>query len=251
MAQVSLNANVREEQGKGAVNRLRQQGMIPAVLYSRREKPVSIKLNPVELFRAVSAEAGLNALINLNVAGGDGAGARMVLVKDLQIDPIKRVYLHADLMAVSVEDEVKVAVPVSLTGKAKGVAEGGVIQQIIRELWLYCRAGAIPRVIEVDISEMEIGDSMHISDVKLPEGVRPAIGLGETVAACVPPEEEIVATPAAAVPGAEGAAVAGAEGAAAAPGAEGATAPAEGAAAAPAAGKDAGAKGGDKKPEKK
>ena len=245
MAEITLTATHRDGTGKGVARQMRMKGLIPAVLYGRRTKPTGLSVNPRELFAAVSTEVGLNALIQLKIEGKDST---MVLVKDLQIDPIRREYIHADLLQVNVDDEVRVHVPVRLTGKAAGVKEGGILEQIVRNLQLLCRADSIPREVEVDISALEIGDSLHLSDLQLPKGTKAASQVNLTIAACTPPEKEEVAAPVAAVPGAEGA-----EGAAAAaPGAEGAAAgaaPAAGAAA-PAAGGDKAKAGGDKEKPK-
>lgn len=239
MAGVTLNAEVRTETGKGPAHRLRASGKIPATIYGKKIKAMGIAVNPRELYKAVSTDKGLNNIIHLKISGNSEHPEATVLVKDLQIHPIKRVYLHADFIQVDVADEVTVKVPIHLVGKAEGIVEGGIIQHILREVELTSRVDSIPNFIECDITSLKIGSSFHLFDLQLPPGVKLAGKSNESVAACVAPMAEEVAAPVAA---AEGDAAA-----AAAPGAEGA-------AAAPAAGaekgKDAPA-GGDKKGDKK
>jgi large subunit ribosomal protein L25 len=236
MAEIILKVSDRKEKGKGFARRMRMSGMIPGVLYGKNKPPRPLTMNPKELYKAVSTEAGLNALIHLKFLESDGASEETtVLVKDLQIDSLRRVYLHADLLRVDQMDEVKVEIPLQLVGKAKGVKEGGIIQQTRRELEVFCRAGAIPDEITIDITELDIGDAFHLQEITLPEGVRPTTKQNVVLVSCVVPEEEVVEeVPAEVVAGAEGEAVApeGAEGAKGAKpdkAAEGKEAPTEGA----------------------
>jgi len=199
MAETNLQAKIREEQGKGPSRRLRSQGLIPAVLYGRKQKSMPLSINPTELYKVISAEGGANALIHLKISGNNGDQDTTVLLKDIQIDSIKRCYVHADFLQVNVEDEVKVSLPILLVGKSIGVKEGGIMQQIRRQLEIYCRAGSIPQKMEADVSGLAIGDSLHLNDLTLPEGVRSAHLSNVTIAVCIPPaEEEVVETPVAA-----------------------------------------------------
>lgn len=237
MSEIILNAEVREATGKGTARQLRVAGRIPAVMYGHKTAPRGLSVVPTELYKAVSTDAGLNALIHLKVTGGEDA---TILVRDLQVDPIRRTYVHADFLQVTPDEEVRVKVPVVLTGKAEGVKDGGILQQIIRVIEVYSKAKAIPRQIEFDVSNLKIGDSLHLKDLLFPEGVRPSLHINVTIAACVPPEKEE-----------ERPAETAAAGAAPAEGAAAGAAPAEGqpAAGAPAAAAPAAA--GDKKKEKK
>lgn len=239
MAGVTLNAEVRTETGKGPAHRLRAAGKIPATIYGKKIKALGIAVNPRELYKAVSSDKGLNNIIHLKISGNSEHPEATVLVKDLQIHPIKRVYLHADFIQVDVADEVTVRVPIHLVGKAEGIVEGGIMQHILREVELTSRVDSIPNFIECDVTPLKIGSSFHLFDLQLPPGVKLAGKTNEAVAACLAPMAEEVEAPVVAAEGDAAAAAPGAEGAAAAP------------AAGAEKGKDAPAAAGDKKADKK
>jgi large subunit ribosomal protein L25 len=239
----TLSARPRDGAGKGSARRLRAEGLVPAVVYGRHlETPVHIAVDPIEVRKAIATPHRLNTLLSLKL---DGQRERIVLLKDYQQDPVSREMLHADFMDVRENEQIKVNVPLVLVGKPVGVLEGGVLSQSRRDLEVYALPSAIPEKIEVDVSAMKIAQSLHINDVKLPEGVRVKSHVNFTVAVVsVPEKEEVAPVVAAAVP------VAGAPGAAPAADAKAGDAKATDgkAAAAPAA--DAKA-GGGKKDEKK
>jgi large subunit ribosomal protein L25 len=239
----TLSARPRDGAGKGSARRLRAEGLVPAVVYGRHlETPVHIAVDPIEVRKAIATPHRLNTLLSLKL---DGQPERIVLLKDYQQDPVSREMLHADFMDVRENEQIKVNVPLVLVGKPVGVLEGGVLSQSRRDLEVYALPSAIPEKIEVDVSAMKIAQSLHINDVKLPEGVRVKSHVNFTVAVVsVPEKEEVAPVVAAAVP------VAGAPGAAPAADAKAGDAKATDgkAAAAPAA--DAKA-GGGKKDEKK
>ncbi len=239
----TLSARARDGAGKGSARRLRAEGLVPAVVYGRHlETPVHIAVDPIEVRKAIATPHRLNTLLSLKL---DGQPERIVLLKDYQQDPVSREMLHADFMDVRENEQIKVNVPLVLVGKPVGVLEGGVLSQSRRDLEVYALPVAIPEKIEVDVSAMKIAQSLHINDVKLPEGVRVKSHVNFTVAVVsVPEKEEVAPVVAAAVP------VAGAPGAAPAADAKAGDAKAADgkAAAAPAA--DAKA-GGGKKDEKK
>jgi large subunit ribosomal protein L25 len=243
----TLKAQLRDKSGKGPARRLRAQGLVPAVCYGPYDKqPLMVAVDPEALAKAIATPHKFNTVIKLEVDGQ----TRTVLFKDYEKDPLDGHVLHVDFLDVRMDQEVVVNVPVVLAGKPVGVTEGGILQQVSRTLPVICKPGQIPEKIEVDVSHLKIAESIHISDIKPPEGVRFKTNVikNATIAVVVVPEkEEVVPAPAAAVPGTEGAvagaAPAGAPGAA--PGAPGAAPAAGGAApAAGAAGGAAPAKGG-------
>jgi large subunit ribosomal protein L25 len=225
VADVALDVEIRSDKGKGVARKLRAAGRIPGVCYARGKAPLAVSLDAKRLERLLAASAtGINTLIDLHVAGGGDYDGRVVLVKELQRDPLSKRALHADLYAVDLAQTIEVAVPIHVTGTAPGVTNGGILDQALRELQIECLPRAIPDQIVVDVSALEIGMSLHVRDLVLPEGVKlVSVPDLSVVSVVVPAAEEAAA---AAVP-AEGEAVA-AEGEAAAP-AEGA-APAEAAA---------------------
>jgi large subunit ribosomal protein L25 len=223
----TLEVKAREGAGKGAARRLRSQGLVPAVVYGKHlEKPLSVAVDPKAVRAAINTPHKFNTLITLKGVGGD----QQVLFKDYQRDPVTRDILHVDFIAVREEDQVKVNVPLVLTGKAEGVAEGGLLTQIRREIEVYAKPRSIPEKIEVDVTALKIAQAMHINDVKLPEGVVVKSNVNYTIAVVSAPEGAAEAAPAAA------AAAPAAAAAAAKPAAGAAAKPAAGAAAKPAAG---------------
>ena len=241
-----LKAQTRDKSGKGPARRLRAQGLVPAVCYGPYDKnPLMVAVDPEALTKAISTPHKFNTVIKLEVDGQ----ARTVLFKDYDKDPVDGHILHVDFLDVRMDQDVVVNVPVVLVGKPIGVTEGGILQQVSRTLPVICKPAQIPEKIEVDVSNLKIAESIHISDIKPPEGVRFKTNVikNATIAVVnIPEKEEVAPAPAAAVPGAEAAA-----GAVAAPGAPGAAPGAPGAApAAGAAAPAAGAAGGAAAPAK-
>jgi large subunit ribosomal protein L25 len=260
MEKRELQVEIREETGKGGARRLRMRDYVPAVFYGPHlEAPVSLAAKSLDVQKMV--QAGGTALITLKSVNKNVDG-KTAFLKDEQFHPLSGKVVHVDLYEVRMDEEIKVNVPVQLTGKAKGVLEGGVLQVIVRELSIRCLPDRVPQALTVDVSHLEIGDSIHVSEMKLPEGVKVTSTVNYTIAAVVTPAEEVkeeapaVAPDAVAVDGAP-AAVPGAPGAApgttpgapgAAPGVAAAAPGAPGAKAAPGAA-PAGKEG--KKPEGK
>lgn len=219
MERVALTAEIRGA-GKGIAKRLRVEGGVPAVLYGKSVKPLTITVNKKELSKAVKTKAGMNVLIDLAVQGGDSGLAR---IRDYQADPFKRDFTHVDFQAISLNEKIAVEVPIILVGASVGVKEGGVVEQLKRTIEVRSLPEKIPEKLEVDITELKIGDSIHADGLKLPDGVEFPQVFNYTIVTIVPPakEEEAPAAPVVGEVPVEGAAPA-----------EGAPTPAEGAPAA-------------------
>jgi large subunit ribosomal protein L25 len=212
VAENALDVEVRETGGKGVARRLRAAGRIPGVCYGKGRGAVSISLDPGALRRVLEkSDAGMNTLIHLSVPGGGDLNGKMVLLRELQRDPVMGRFLHADFLAVDLQQTVTVSVPIHVTGKAMGVELGGILDHALRELELECLPLAIPREIVVDVSNLNVGDSLHVRDLVLPEGVTLLTDANLSVISVVAPKAEEEAPAAAeaaaaeAVPGAEGA----------------------------------------------
>ena len=234
----TLSATLRPESGKGFARQLRMKGLIPAVCYGRFDKPVHIALDPNGLKKAIATPNKFNTVITLKIEGGSD---KTVLFKSYERDPLNGAVLHADFLEVRLDQDVDVAVPVVLTGRPAGLAEGGILQQVLRTILLRCKPGQIPEKIEVDVSHLNITESVHVSDVKPPPGaVFRTKGEGTIAVVAIPEKEEVVVKAAVA----EGAAPAAGAAGAAAVGADGkpAAAAADAKGAAPAAGAKAPAK---------
>jgi len=219
VAEYELNVELRQNAGKGVARKLRAAGRIPGVCYGAGAETLHIQLDPAALERALRASsAGINTLFGL--AGASELRGKSVLVKELQRDPVKGSLLHADLYAVDLTREIEVAVPLHLTGTAIGLMSGGIVDHQLREIQVSCLPGAIPESFHLDVTALEVGDSLHVRDVALPAGVTLVSDPDLSVVSVVAPakaEEEVT-------PEAAAAAAAPAEGAAAAAPAEGAAA---------------------------
>jgi large subunit ribosomal protein L25 len=168
MAKSELQVIPRKEAGKGVARTLRREGLVPAVVYGKGMDPCSITVEPKALKKAIATEAGWNTLITLK---GDGPfDGKVVLLKDMQIDAIRRDVVHADFNAIDLKKKISVMVPVVATGTPKGVVEGGTLSVVRHELEVVCLPTAIPKSIDIDVSEMEIGDVFHVDDLKVEDG---------------------------------------------------------------------------------
>jgi large subunit ribosomal protein L25 len=194
VAENALNVESRQGAGKGVARKLRAAGRIPGVCYGKGEPTVSISLDPRALRQLLEkSETGMNTLINLAVEGGGALDGKMVRVRELQKDPVEGSYLHADFVAVDVRQTIEVSVPIRITGRAPGVELGGILDQALREIDLECLPLAIPNEILVDVGELEVGQSLHVSDLALPEGVELCSDAGLSVVSVVAPKVEEVA----------------------------------------------------------
>jgi large subunit ribosomal protein L25 len=208
--QTAIVAQYREGTGKGFARRLRAAGRMPAILYRGGRETIPLTLDPRLLRRLLTAShAGMNTLIDLSVEGRPDIGERVVLVKELQRDPVRGTFLHADFYEVDLTKKVHVMVPIHLKGSAQGVLMGGVIDHNLREMEVECLPRAIPDEFVLDVSSLGIGDSLHVRDIELPAGVtlRTASDADLSVVSVMLPavEEEKPAAEAVAVEGAEAA----------------------------------------------
>ncbi len=212
MAENVLKVEVREGTGKGVARKLRAAGRIPGVLYGRARDSVPLTLDPLVLERAIQkSEAGVNTLFDLDMEGAE-AGARVVLVKDLQREPGAGFLLHADLYEVDLTQTVEVEIPIHLIGTPTGVTlEGGIMDHAHRELRIECLPRAIPDELTLDVSALAIGDSLHVSDIALPRGVELRDDPDISVVIVAAPRKEEEEVPAEAAEGEEGAVAEGEE----------------------------------------
>lgn len=229
---IKLSATTRPDCGKSPSSRLRRTGQIPAICYGKGLAAFSVAVAPKELLQILKSPHGKNSVIELNVKDVQDF---TVMVRDYGYHPISRELLHADFLQVKLDQPVDVDVPVHCTGKSKGSVAGGILQQIFRSLPIRCLPEKIPVMVEIDITELDLGDTIKAGQVKLPEGVKVRLPEEQTVIVIAVPEKGEDA-PAAGAPGAPAAAAPAAGGKAAAPAAAGkAAAPAAGGKAAPAA----------------
>ena len=185
----TLNATPRAGRGKGDARKLRGTGRVPGVVYGRHEETRAISVDAHELeilFSRISVE---NTIIELSVEGEEEAVS--TLVREVQAHPVKADVMHVDFYQVHAGEELEVDVPIRLEGTPKGVREeGGVLDHVVHDLTVKCVPSKIPSVLTLDVSELEIGDSLHVSDIALPEGVTSMIDPEQTVCGVAAPRIE-------------------------------------------------------------
>jgi large subunit ribosomal protein L25 len=184
-----LTAEIREGVGKEKVKKLRLKGLVPAIFYGPRSEAIPLVIDSKELTKALQTEAGENVLIDLDIRKGGQADRKVVMLKDIQIDPLQRVTLHTDFYEVTMDEIVTVEVPVHLVGKPEGTKVGGILEQVRRAIQVQCLPGDIPKSIDVDVSALTIGDSIHVQDIRA-EKVRIISDSNFTIATVVPPAVE-------------------------------------------------------------
>jgi len=164
-----LAASIRKDLGKSATRRLRRQEMVPAVIYGAGKEPVSITLGHNQLLHSTENEAFFSHILSIDVDGKK----EKVIIKALQRHPAKSILMHADFLRISMKEKLKVHVPLHFIGaeEAPGAKQGGVVTHDLVDIEIQCLPGDLPEYIEVDVSALEIGDSLHLSDIKLPKGM--------------------------------------------------------------------------------
>jgi large subunit ribosomal protein L25 len=194
VAEVSIALESRSGTGKSYNRKLRAKGRAPGVVYGSGKEPVSVSFDPKVLEGKLSeSHAGINTLFDLE--GDSSVANRVVMVKDLQREPVRGAVLHADFYEIDLAERLHVSVPVHLSGTPPGLLEGGVIEHALRELELACLPNAIPDEVVADVSGLALGQSLHVADIQLPEGVELVSNSELSVVSVLLPkiiEEEVV-----------------------------------------------------------
>src|SRR5438105_11602206 len=195
MPDIVVAAQNRTESGKNVNRRLRTKGLIPGVLYGKAKKPVPVAVSPKEIGSILRSKTGENTLFDLDLDGS----RRKVILKDLQVEPLKGHLLHADFYEVALDKPIEVDVRVELTGTPVGVkVQGGIVDWVTRELQVECLPADIPEKIVADISALEIGKHLRVGELKAPDKVTILTDADVVIAHVVAPRaEEEVAAPAA------------------------------------------------------
>lgn len=197
MEQISLRAEVREGAGKEVAKKLRSSGKIPAVVYHRGEKSVPITVDDKEFSKLLRAAGGDNLLISLEIADSKKK-KRSVLIKEVQKDPVKHRIIHVDFNEISLTEKITVEVEVVAVGEPAGVKEGGLLEHGLREIKIQCLPTDIPKHIDVDVAALKVGDSIHVSDLKLDAKLKVLTDLETLLFQVKMPVEEKVEEPGAA-----------------------------------------------------
>ena len=189
MEQLELKATVRKSTGNGPARVLRRAGEIPAVLYGRKTEPMSLSVNIREL-ENLTRQGNINQLLfNILIENGK-TQTKKVMIKELQTHPVTRDFLHVDFYEIDMQRKIKVGVPVLTTGKSVGVERGGILQIIRRELEVFCLPDNIPSEVVIDITDLDIGDSVHVEEVPLSGDVEFDAEVNFTVLTVVAPRVE-------------------------------------------------------------
>jgi large subunit ribosomal protein L25 len=193
MEQIALNVKERDTTGKGAARSLRRAESIPAVIY-REGNASSLTIDRKEILTFIKNTGGEQVVVNLTYPD---ASTKMAIMKTYQVDPVRGELLHADFFEVSMTEKVKVKVHVTTVGEPVGVKrDKGVLQHGIREVEVQCLPGDIPGHLELDITELALGDSMHVSDIAAPSGVTILTDTGEMIVSVITPAVVEEAAPA-------------------------------------------------------
>jgi large subunit ribosomal protein L25 len=183
MSVIPLTGSRREGLGKGGARKARAAGLIPGILYGHGEVPVPVAVGARDFQIALATSAGRNPIVNLNVGGTDYTA----LIRDVQYDPITHDVIHLDFQHISLTEKIEVEVAIHLIGLPVGVKDaGGILEQILRTVEVRCLPTAIPSALDVDVSHLGIGDSVHVRDLKI-QDLELLTEVDATVATVVPP----------------------------------------------------------------
>jgi len=169
MEATELKACIRNESGKGPARRFRKEGLMPAVFYGRGEKAIHLSVNAAELLKIIRVQKE-NVFIKL-VIDGEKKLEKLSLSKELQIEPVSRRFYHADFYEIRMDQRLTLDVPLHFAGIPVGVVNGGELQHLKRDLKISCLPSALPDSIEIDVTGLEIGDSIKVQDIRVPEGI--------------------------------------------------------------------------------
>jgi len=179
---ITIAAEARDSRGKNEARRLRAKGSMPAILYGEPGTPEAVAVNPKELSKILNSKTGHNTIFNLELAGGEKTP---VMIVDWQHDPIKDNLLHVDLKRIDLTKRIHVMIPVVTHGDPKGVKlQGGLLELVTREVEIECLPDEIPEQFDFDVSELQIGQSIRVSDIPM-SGTMKLLGTADTVAAHV------------------------------------------------------------------
>ncbi len=199
---LDLQAEVRTQSGTGAVKRMRKAGNIPAALYGRKVTASNIQVHGKTFSKLLEGSASDNILVSLKIAGGE----QLALVQEVQHDYLRGGILHIDFHAVAADEEIHANVPVTIVGEAKGQKQGGMVEAIHHEIEVRCLPKDLPESIQIDVSNLEVGQGIHVSEISFPAGVTSRLGGDVVIVMCEEPKVEAEPEPAAAAAAAPAAA---------------------------------------------
>jgi large subunit ribosomal protein L25 len=171
MEQITLSARIRTEKGKGAARKIRRDKQIPAIFYGPGQEPVMLAVEESDLQGILRQSAGENAILGLQIESDKGSETRTVMLKEVQTDPVLDRVFHADFYEISMDKELTIDISIHLVNTPVGVTEGGILQQVKREVSVSGLPGKLVDFLEADVSGLAIGESLHLSAIEIPEGI--------------------------------------------------------------------------------
>ena len=191
MEKINLNVTVRKTTGNGAARELRREGMMPAILYGPKAEPLMLSVTTKALETILKTSNIGQVLLNLLIQDGKQK-SRTAMIKELQTQPVSGNLLHVDFYEVAMDQKIKISIPVVTKGQAQGVEEGGVLQLVRHEVEIFCFPNNIPESLEVDVSDMGIGDSKHMEEVSIDESFELVDESNFTIVTVLSPKAEEV-----------------------------------------------------------
>ena len=170
--QAKLTVQKRAEVGRNAIKKVRKQGLIPGVIYGVGQEPINLEVNGRQLSTVLAHSSSENILLELEIVDGDDKRNSLAMIQEVQHHPIQRQILHVDFHAVSATEKITAEVPIETVGEPVGVKTGGgLLEHILRDLEVECLPGDLPERIQVDVSGLDLNQSIHVKDLQLPAGV--------------------------------------------------------------------------------
>ncbi len=166
----TLKAAIRARTGSGRLNQMRREGWLPSVIYGRGAENKNLKVDAKTFAEVLAHSSSENIVVNLEI---EGEGIHLAFLQAIQHDPLSGIALHADFLAIDSKTEITAHIPAHLNGEAPGVKAGGVIEQYVHAIEITCLPDDLPETIEIDISALQLGDSLHVGEIKYPKGVKP------------------------------------------------------------------------------
>ena len=166
----SLKAAPRARTGSGRLNQMRREGWLPSVIYGRGSENKNLKVDAKTFAEVIAHSSSENIVVNLEI---EGEGTRLAFLQAIQHDPLTGSAVHADFLAIDEKTEITAHIPAHINGEAPGVKAGGVIEQYVHAIEITCLPNDLPETIDLDVTNLQLGDSLHLGDIKYPAGVRP------------------------------------------------------------------------------
>jgi large subunit ribosomal protein L25 len=190
---IELSAKTRETSGKNAARKLRSNNEIPAIVYGAKKDPEMLSINTIDFIKIIRKHGSMGLFFNL-IIDGDSGKRKSVMLKDMQMDTFSLNYLHVDLHEIDMDETVTISVSVETVGESIGVKEGGLLQIVRRELDVVCKPTDAPETIQIDITNLDVGDAVHVEDIDLGENIEIPHEVNFTIVTIVTPiveEEEV------------------------------------------------------------